>query len=322
MPTDFAQTLNAFGRAREPFFFAINFEQTDFIVHALDALPDIILYALEATTNASLLFTCKNSPKLFPKQWSDKKRYKKAFEEIIEAICSGNTYLLNLTFPTSVALEGSLEEIFYASDAPFKCCVKDKFVCFSPERFVKIEDNTISTYPMKGTIDARLSDAKAMILNDEKEMAEHVMVVDLLRNDLSMVAKNVCVEKFRYVETIKAGEKELLQVSSKITGKMDVSWHECIGDILQTLLPAGSISGTPKRSSVEIIRAVEGYERGYFTGVFGVYDGNVLDSGVMIRFIEQTPQGFIFKSGGGITLLSEMEKEYDELCAKVYLPVH
>ena len=266
-------------------------------------------------------FTCKK-PRITPQTWVDKHRYERAFESVIEAIKSGDTYLLNLSFPTPVILEGSFEEVFYASDAPFKCCIKNKFVCFSPERFVKMENNTIRTYPMKGTIDASIENAKELILSDEKEMAEHVMVVDLLRNDLSMVAKKVRVEKFRYIEKFKAGEKELLHVSSEIVGDLEDKWHENIGDIISRLLPAGSISGTPKRSSVEIIHRLEGYERGYFTGIFGVYDGTVLDSGVMIRFLEQTPQGVVFKSGGGITLLSEMQKEYDELCAKVYIPVH
>ena len=87
------------------------------------------------------------------------------------------------------------------------------------------------------------------------------------------------------------------------------------------LLPAGSISGTPKRKSVEIIEAIEGYERGFFTGVFGVYDGKSLDSAVMIRFLEKTDEGYVFKSGGGITLLSDAFQEYDELCDKVYVPV-
>lgn len=321
MPTEFAQTLNAFGRERKPFFFAINFDQTHFIARALKALDEDILYFLEGMSNASSSFTCKK-PRITPQTWVDKHRYETAFDAVIEAIKSGDTYLLNLTFPTPVVLEGSFEEVFYASDAPFKCCIQNKFVCFSPERFVKIENNTIRTYPMKGTIDASVENAKELILSDEKEMAEHVMVVDLLRNDLSMVSKKVRVERFRYIEKFKAGEKELLQVSSEIVGDLEERWHENIGDIISRLLPAGSISGTPKRSSVEIIHRLEGYDRGYFTGIFGVYDGTALDSGVMIRFLEQTPQGVVFKSGGGITLLSEMQKEYDELCAKVYLPVH
>jgi para-aminobenzoate synthetase component 1 len=321
LPADFAQKLNTLGQNKEPFFFAIDFEQTHSVVFPLKNLPSTILYDVEGKTNAVQKLTCK-TPSLLAKRWMDKEQYVKAFERIIEEIKSGNTYLLNLTFPTPVVLNGSLEEVFYASEAPFKCCFKDQFVCFSPERFVRIEGTCIHTYPMKGTIDASIENAHSIILNDEKEMAEHVMVVDLLRNDISMVSRNVRVEAFRYVQTCHAGGNELLQVSSHIAGDVSSHWHESIGDIITSLLPAGSISGAPKRSSVSIIKEVEGYERGFFTGIFGVYDGETFDSGVMIRFLEQTKEGMVFKSGGGITLLSDVQKEYDELCAKVYIPVH
>ena len=322
MPTDFAQTLNRFGKERKPFFFIINFEQTEFLAQSLETLSSDVLYAFEDKINAKKPYISPRKPSFDIEKKVNKQRYKEAFEKIIEEIKSGNTYMLNLTFPTTITLAGTLEEIFYTTQAPFKCCLKNHFVCFSPERFIRIEENTISTYPMKGTIDASMDNAQEVILQDEKEIAEHVMVVDLLRNDLSMVATHVCVEKFRYIDTLKAGEKTLLQVSSKITGKLDTSWHERIGDIVTTLLPAGSISGTPKRSSVDIIKTVEEYDRGYFTGVFGIFDGRILDSAVMIRYIEKTFDGYVFKSGGGITLLSDEQKEYDELCSKVYLPVH
>jgi para-aminobenzoate synthetase component 1 len=173
---------------------------------------------------------------------------------------------------------------------------------------------------MKGTIDASLPDAEASILNNPKEMAEHVMVVDLLRNDLGIVAHDIKVEKFRYIEHLHAGDKELLQVSSHIVGDLKVNWKEHLGEILQTLLPAGSISGTPKKSTVSIIEQIEGYERGFFTGVFGVFDGKTLDSGVMIRFLQNTPDGYRYKSGGGITLDSDPQSEYQELLDKIYLP--
>jgi len=91
--------------------------------------------------------------------------------------------------------------------------------------------------------------------------------------------------------------------------------------MIATLLPAGSISGTPKRKSVELIEQIEGYERGFFTGIFGVYDAKGLDSAVMIRFIEKSDEGFVYKSGGGITLLSDPLQEYEEVCHKVYIPV-
>jgi len=173
---------------------------------------------------------------------------------------------------------------------------------------------------MKGTIDASIEDAEYKILHNEKEMAEHTMVVDLLRNDLSIVAKDVRVEKFRYVQKIDSGKKELLQVSSHISGKVGNNWHEKIGDILSSLLPAGSISGTPKKSTLEIIKDTEEYDRGFFSGIFGVYDGESFDSGVMIRFIEKTNNGYVYKSGGGITLDSDALLEYNELLDKVYFP--
>ncbi len=234
----------------------------------------------------------------------------------------GNTYLLNLTFPTQIEIKSTLLNIFLSSQAPFKLYYKNQFITFSPERFIKIENNLIKTYPMKGTIDAHIPNAHEKILTDEKEKAEHTMVVDLLRNDLSMVAKQVSVNKFRYIETIKAGQKSLLQVSSKITGVLENNWHERIGDILLPLLPAGSISGTPKIKTLEIINKVENYQRGFFSGAFGYFDGNKLDSAVMIRFIERKDGEFIYKSGGGITIDSNPKLEYEEMLEKVYLPVY
>jgi para-aminobenzoate synthetase component 1 len=125
-------------------------------------------------------------------------KYKTAFDKVIEEIKNGNTYLLNLTFPTPIKTNLSLEEIFYKTNAKFKLKYKNKFVCFSPERFIKIENNKIYTYPMKGTIDANTPNAKERILNNQKELAEHTMVVDLLRNDLGMVANNIKVNKFKF----------------------------------------------------------------------------------------------------------------------------
>jgi len=236
-------------------------------------------------------------------------------------INAGNTYLLNLTFPTQIETNLSLKEIFYNSRAKYKIWYKDKFVVFSPETFVKIKDGKISSFPMKGTIDATLKNARAKIMRDRKELAEHTTIVDLIRNDLSMVAKKVYVEKFRYIEKIRTNEKNLLQVSSKITGLLPNDYREKIGDIMFSLLPAGSISGAPKRKTVEIIEKVEKYNRGYYTGVLGLYDGTNLDSAVMIRYIENKNGKLIFKSGGGITNYSDVRKEYQELIDKVYVPI-
>ena len=94
-----------------------------------------------------------------------------------------------------------------------------------------------------------------------------------------------------------------------------------IGNILDALLPAGSISGAPKKRTLEIIREAESGPRGYYTGVFGVFDGKNMESAVMIRYIEQTDSGLTYRSGGGITHLSDARAEYEEMLTKVYLNI-
>ena len=155
------------------------------------------------------------------------------------------------------------------------------------ERFIRIHGDSISATPMKGTIDARIPGAHRLLSSDLKEDAEHNTIVDLIRNDLSVVASKVRVKRFKYIEKLITNQGELMQMSSEITGKLQKQHSPRPGDILFKLLPAGSICGAPKRKTVEIIRKVEGHERGYYTGIFGHFDGTCLDSAVAIRYIEQ-----------------------------------
>ena len=315
------ELLNSLGKKRKPFLFISDFEAKKIEVIELDELENFdVDYSIDENYNSNSNKKLNSQLTALKKTPLDFKNYKSKFDFVIQEIKKGNTYLLNLTQPTKIKTELNLKEIFLYSNAHYKLRYKDNFVCFSPEKFVQIKNNKISTFPMKGTIDANVVDAKVKILADKKEMAEHIMIVDLLRNDLSIVSKNVRVEEFRYITKISAGDKKLLQVSSHISGNLENNWHETIGDILKKLLPAGSISGTPKKSTLEIIKKIENYERGFYSGVFGVYDGENFDSGVMIRFIENSKDGFIYKSGGGITLDSDAKLEYDELLDKVYLP--
>lgn len=309
------EQLNALGKNNVPFLFITDFLAKNVEVYPLDELKkhDIEFCIDEQFCYKAHTHTLAKKPITFAE-------YERKFDKVIEQIKAGNTYVLNLTQPTHVQTFLKLEELYKLANAHYKLRYKEKFVCFSPEKFIQIDDDTLSTFPMKGTIDASVPNAQEKILANAKEMAEHIMVVDLLRNDLGIVASNVRVEQLRYVQKIAAGEKELLQVSSKITAKLPENWRENIGDILQKLLPAGSICGTPKKSTVEIIQKIEGYERGFFSGVFGVFDGKSLDSGVMIRFIEKTADGYIYKSGGGITLESNAMDEYQEMIDKIYLP--
>ncbi|MEM9340020.1 MAG: aminodeoxychorismate synthase component I [Bacteroidota bacterium] len=247
--------------------------------------------------------------------------YQSSFEKVVHQINVGNSFLTNLTFPTRIETNLGLDEVFRLSKARYKLLVPHQFVVFSPETFVQIRNGRIYSHPMKGTIDARLPDAKAVILNDEKETAEHVTIVDLIRNDLSQVATNIQVTQFRYVDEIQTNKKTLLQVSSEIQGELPNGWNEHLGSILRKLLPAGSISGAPKPQTLQIIRSVEKYDRNFYTGICGRFDGESLDTGVMIRFVQKKGNDFYYYSGGGITSFSKLEKEYSEMVDKVYLPI-
>jgi para-aminobenzoate synthetase component 1 len=304
--------LNEYGKKRKSIFFAIDFEMKEWIFE-----DENVKFQLENFKN----FKEKKSKKSTIKNTLhvEFQEYKKAIQKVKEQIKKGNTYFLNLTFETKLQGDIDLESIFYNANVPFKIYKKNRFVCFSPERFIQIKNNKIKTYPMKGTIDASIPHALEQILVNKKEMSEHTMVVDLLRNDLGIVGKNVQVEKFRYVDKIQAGKNELLQVSSKITADLEESWHDRLGDILFSMLPAGSITGTPKKKTVEIIKKIENYKRGFFTGIFGYYDGKSFDSAVMIRFIEKQKDGYVYKSGGGITCDSDEISEYEEMKGKVYI---
>ena len=313
------EKLNKFGSEKEPFLFVLSYDLSKFYIQKLSNLPTNIKYKIDSKED--LTPKTKIALEKFPITFEE---YKKKFDFLQEEIKKGNTYLCNLTAKSEIKTSITLDEIYEKVEAKFKLRFKnedDNFVCFSPERFVEIKDNKIFTYPMKGTIDSSIPNAQAIILNDKKELAEHTMVVDLLRNDLGIIGSNLRVDNFRYIEEINAGDKKLLQVSSAISADLLNNWNEKIGDILTSLLPAGSITGTPKRKTVEILEKLEDYNRDFYTGIFGVFDGENLDSSVMIRFIEENDNGDKFyKSGGGITCDSNILNEYQELIDKIYLP--
>ena len=161
-------------------------------------------------------------------------------------------------------------------------------------------------------------------MNDEKETAEHATIVDLIRNDLSRVAEYVRVNRYRYIDVLhtnKGGHSpDKFRNKRQFAIRLSTTswWH--LGDILAAMLPAGSITGAPKDKTMEIIQEAEDYDRGFYTGVMGIYNSGELNSGVMIRFLEQDGKGTYFKAGGGITSKSDCRKEYEEVLQKVYLP--
>jgi len=135
------------------------------------------------------------------------------------------------------------------------------------------------------------------------------------------VATNVTINRFRYLDEITTHDKRLLQVSSEITGDLPSGYYWQLGDLIISLLPAGSVSGAAKVKTCQIIREAEGEKRGYYTGVFGYFDGENLDCGVAIRFIEQQGDEFFSRSGGEIPTQSAAREEYKEAIQKIYVPV-
>ncbi len=311
-----AAQINCLAALRIPFLFIIDYKAEKGYIIRYDELDNqFVQFEIQLT----------RIPICQPIDWVLKpitlEDYQPRFTYVVEQIYKGNSFLVNLTQPTPVKTNLSLHELFQFGSAKYKLWMKDQFVVLSPETFVRIHGCTISAFPMKGTIDASVENAIEIILNDPKEKAEHATIVDLIRNDLSIVAENVEVKRYRYVEKLTTNKQDLLQVSSEVVGQLPENFHAHLGDILFALLPAGSITGAPKPKTMEIIDKAEGYERGFYTGICGIFDGENLDSAVMIRFVEQQGEQLIFKSGGGITYRSDLEKEYEELIQKVYVPI-
>jgi para-aminobenzoate synthetase component 1 len=324
--------INKLAENRIPFLLIVDFEMKMPVLIPIKELPEDIRFSTPTYTSKGISDTlavgAPSARTAFPGGQIDftaepvpYSRYRSAFNTVRENALLGNTYLTNLTFPSKINTSLSLVEIFTMSQARYKLLYRDKFVVFSPEIFVQIINGQIYSYPMKGTIDADIPGAKEILLNDEKEMAEHVTIVDLIRNDLSMHASDVRVEKFRYIDTLHTSNKKLLQASSRISGRLPEDYLSRLGDIIFSMLPAGSISGAPKPETLRIIREAEDGDRGYYTGIMGYFDGRDFDSAVLIRFIENREGELFYRSGGGITFLSDPEKEYQELIDKVYVPV-
>ena len=190
----------------------------------------------------------------------------------------------------------------------------------SPELFFRREGQHMSTRPMKGTAprgrtpreDARL---KTWLAMDEKQRAENLMIVDLLRNDLGRVARigSVEVTDLFTVETYRS----VHQMTSGITAELRSDMG--LGDMLRALFPCGSVTGAPKVRAMEIIRELEGGARGIYTGAIGhIAPSGDAQFNVAIRTVVLDDQGGEMGIGGGIVADSKEESEYEECLFKAH----
>lgn len=314
--------LDELSLQKVPFFFMVDF-----------LMQNVLIFNEQALKNKEILVDFPNFknvkteiPKIDEIQWKfepkSKENYKKGFEIVQNHLKRGDSYLVNYTCETPIETNLSIEDIFHLSKAKYKVLLPEKFTFFSPETFVEVKNQKIFTHPMKGTIDAAKPNAIEELKNSVKEKAEHYTVVDLLRNDLSMIADCVTLDEFQRIDYLKTNTKNLYAMSSEISGKVKPEFQNRIGSLMKTLLPAGSILGAPKPKTLEIIKEAETYDRGFYTGIAGYFDGENLDSCVMIRFVEKNGENLTFKSGGGITHLSKLADEYQEMKNKIYVPIH
>lgn len=321
--TEAITRMNCFGESNTPYLFVIDFEEEQCIVEALHEI-DASQCQFRIGTKNNIPY--QSAPSLPAIEWEATLpsfgQYRQAFDLVINHLKRGDSFLTNLTTRIPIHTNLSLEQIFRHAHAPYCLWLKDELVCFSPEPFVSVKAGEIRSYPMKGTIDADSTDAAKQLLENRKETAEHATIVDLIRNDLSRIANHVCVEKYRYIEEIRTHQGGILQTSSAIKAQLPATYAARWGNLLFELLPAGSITGAPKKRTVEIIREAEHIRRGYYTGVMGYFDKGTLESAVMIRFIEQHPDGkYYYRAGGGITAQSIAEAEYEEIRQKTYVPI-
>lgn len=289
MKQEIIDKINRLASQDEPFLFVINYQgDKAFIRQLSDINPEECLFDFEGRGNFSDEMK-NNSEKIAEISWQIApplyEDYERSFDIVKNNIMAGNSYLTNLTCKVPVNCNLSLEDIFNQAKGKYKLLLRRKrnqaedkaqqkeeeaqnkadkkeenieeisnpFVCFSPETFVRIKYGRIYSYPMKGTLDASLPDAEKQLMEDRKEAAEHATIVDLIRNDLSRVAENVRVDKYRYIDVLHTNKGDILQTSSEISGSLPEDYRQHLGEILDTQLPAGSITGAPKDKTMQII---------------------------------------------------------------------
>ena len=332
-----ASQLSAWGAARQPFFALFNYDrqliageisQSDAVRKAgVACLSDNAVHyrfsdamrikdSLGASTPANIAAVrSETMPALRIVGLPNRAETTATIRGLQAEMRAGRSYLINYCTETAVESSEQQAALFGTSSAAYTVWLEDHFVSFSPESFISVTGNIVSTCPMKGTG----TDA-AILLADAKEQAEHATVVDLLRNDLGQVATAVKITDYRYLSRIDRSTGPLYQTSTRIAGQLPSNWRDSIGDWFPKLLPAGSISGAPKQESIGLIRAFETAPRGFFTGVALLFDGENLTSAVLIRYLDFTEPQLKFRSGAGITIYSDANAEYDEIISKVYIP--
>ncbi len=250
-----------------------------------------------------------------------------AVKKAIDYIKNGDIFEVNLSqcfsgnLPTDYPLNKLYTKLREINPAPFSCFLNlgdVKILSSSPERFISIRNRQIEACPIKGTI-KRASDTiidKQLaheLYNSAKNQAENIMIVDLMRSDLSKIclANSVNVASLCQIETF----TNVHHLVSRITGTLKPNIHSL--DIINAAFPGGSITGAPKIRAMQIIDELEPISRGIYCGSIGYFSFNGdVDLSISIRTLVAKNQQLSFHVGGAITLDSNAEEEYQESLLK------
>lgn len=248
--------------------------------------------------------------------------YAKKIDIIKNYIYEGDVYQINYTRRFNGFIENADYNDMYlklkiANPAPFSAFIRHSkwaIISSSPERLIKSTGGILETRPIKGTIERGKNFItefinKIKLKNSEKDKSELLMIVDLERNDLSRISESgsVRVDELFKIETYETIHHLVSTIRSKI--KTDLTPF----DVLYRLFPGGSITGTPKKRSIEIIDELEDFSRGIYTGTIGyIKENGDFDFNIAIRTIVIEGNEFKYNVGGGITWKSETDAEYME----------
>ena len=259
-------------------------------------------------------------------RWN-KNEYVTAFNKVQDYIKAGDCYQINLTQEFTANAHGSLlataEEFWKLTNAPYSGYLKIndfELLSCSPELFINFEANRkIVTRPIKGTM-PRYADpkqdeqSKQKLIHSKKDQAENVMIVDLLRNDLSVYAETGSVKTPQLFEIESFNQVHHMVSEVTATLKQDINPF----DVLMSALPGGSITGAPKIRAMQIIDEIEGAPRGAYCGSMGYFNFDGTGSwNILIRSIQKYQDEVSLWAGGGITIASDCDAEYQECFDKV-----
>ncbi|WP_350433207.1 aminodeoxychorismate synthase component I [Shewanella sp. H8] len=253
-------------------------------------------------------------------------QYQHKFDQVQQYLLSGDCYQINLTQRFEAHYQGDEWQAYcalsLANQAPFSAFMRVDNHCMlsiSPERFIKLNDQNIETKPIKGTLprhhDPLLDQqAAALLLASEKDRAENVMIVDLLRNDIGKVASpgSVKVPRLFDIESFPAVHHLVSTVTATLAD------HKTGFDLLNAAFPGGSITGAPKVRAMEIIEELEPSRRNLYCGSIGYISQNGnMDTSITIRTLVTENQRIYCWAGGGIVADSNGDAEYQESFDKV-----